>query len=252
MPTPFTHLRFALELKARLQLDVAAILEAEQPAFLLGSIAPDVQTVSGQPRDATHFFHIPRRDARPAHQHLFEQHPALAQPRQMPAPQAAALSGYLTHLLLDEIWVQEIFEPVFGHRQSWGTFSERLYLHNALRSYVDEHDRRYLPLAIAASLHAARPDRWLPFVGDDHLLHWRDLVAEQLTPGQAARTVEVFAERMGADPHALAALLASPEEMQRRVWARLPAEKLDMYYAAGLEQAADLLRAYWANRLAIC
>jgi hypothetical protein len=247
VPTPFTHLRFALELLTAADLPPALseTLRAEQPAFLLGSIAPDVQTVSGQTREATHFFHIPRRDALSAHQHLFEQHPGLAQPRQLPAPQAAAISGYLTHILLDEIWVEAVFEPVFGYHQPWGTLPERLYLHNALRSYVDERDRRYLSNATGASLHAARPKHWLPFVGDDSLLRWRDLVAEQLTPGHAARTVEVFAQRMGADPRALAALLASPEEMHRRVFARLPAGKIDSYYAEGLARGARLLQTYW-------
>ena len=66
------------------------------------------------------------------------------------------------------------------------------------------------------------------------------------TSGQAARTVELFAQWMGADPRALAALLASPEEMGRRVWARLPAEKLDAYYSEGLAQAARLLKTYWS------
>jgi len=247
VPTPFTHLRFALELldAAELPPAIRDVLRAEQPAFLLGSIAPDVQTVTGQPREATHFFYIPRRDAVPAHLHLFEEHPALAQPLRLPAPQAAAISGYLTHLLLDEIWVQEIFEPVFGYHQPWGTLPERLYLHNALRIYVDDRDRRRLPGATAASLHTSRPHHWLPFVTDDVLLHWRDLVAEQLTPGHAARTLEVFAERMGADPRALAALLASPDEMHRRVFVRLPAGKLDTYYTEGLAQGARLLQTYW-------
>jgi len=246
VPTPFTHLRFALSLLADgLPPDVEALLRAEQPAFLLGNIAPDVQAVSGQTREATHFFAIPRQDALPAHQHLFERHPTLAQPRRMPPAQAAALSGYLVHLLLDELWIQDIFEPVFGAYQSWGTLPERLYLHNVLRSYLDAHDRNGLPHATALSLQAAQPRRWLPFVGDDHLVQWRELIAGQLTPGQPARTVEVFAERMGADPQALAALLASPEQMQRLIWARLPTGKLDAYYQDGQAQAARLVAGYW-------
>ena len=246
MPTPFTHLRFALDLLDNgLPPEVAALFRAEQPAYLLGNIAPDVQAVSGQTREATHFFAIPRLDTLPAHEHLFERHPALAQPRLMPAPQAAAVSGYLVHLLLDETWIQKIFEPVFGSAQPWGTFSERLYLHNVLRSYLDARDRDRLPRATAARLRSAQPRQWLPCVGDDDLTHWRDLVADQLAPGQPARTVEVFAERMGADPHDLAALLASPEEMQRRVWTRLPSGTLDTYDLECQAQAARLLADYW-------
>lgn len=247
MPTPFSHLRFAHELLSDAGLPPAMreALQADKPAFLLGSVAPDAQTVSGLAREATHFFYVPRRDKVPAHQHLFAKHPILAHPRRLPPAQAAFLSGYLTHLALDEFWVEEIFEPVFGSRQRWGTLPERLYLHNALRSYVDEHDRRQLPASTAASLRAAKPHGWLPFVGDDTLLHWRDLIAEQLSPGQAGRTVEVFAKRMGADPRRFAALLASPEEMQRRVFAHLPPGKVDRYFPEGVAVCARLLQDYW-------
>ncbi len=248
MPTPFTHLRFAYDLLSGAGLPAALlnVLPTEKPAFLLGNIAPDAQTVSRQSREATHFFYVPPRDKVPAHKHLFAKHPKLARPGELPAPQAAFLSGYLAHLALDELWVDEIFEPFFGSRARWSLLPERLYLHNALRSYLDDRDRRQLPASAAASLRAAKPQSWLPFIGDESLLHWRDLIAEQLAPGNAALTVEVFAQRMGADPGRFAALLASPQDMQRRVFSRLPPGKVEAYYAAGMERCEQLLRSYWS------
>jgi len=228
---------------------VAEALCAEAPAFLLGGIAPDAQTVSGQPREATHFFQVPFQDAIPASRHLFMAYPALAQPQELPPPQAAFLSGYLTHLALDELWVQAVFEPNFGSLAQWGLFIDRLYLHNALRSHLDASDHRRLLLSTAATLRAARPRDFCPFISDQHLLHWRDLIAEQLSPGQAIRTVEVFAERMGADPHTFAALLASPHEMQRRVFARLPDGALEQYYRDGLALCQEVLQRYWSGVL---
>jgi hypothetical protein len=75
------------------------------------------------------------------------------------------------------------------------------------------------------------------------------LIAEQLSPGQAARTVDVFAERMGADPRAFAALVASPEEMQRRVFQRLPDGLLERFYREGLELCESVLQRYWNDTL---
>ncbi len=247
MPTPFSHLRFAYRLLEGADLIPALgqALPAQLPAFLLGNVAPDLQTVSGQARETTHFFSVPARDHTSGEVRLFEQHPALAPAGALPLPQAMFLSGYLAHLVLDEVWIETIFEPCFGAHARWGTLPERLYLHNALRSHIDEQDRRQLPLSTAACLHTAQPQRWLPFAGDATLLHWRDLLAEQLAPGRPARTVEMFAKRMGTDPRALAALLASPEAMQRRVFARLPSGQLERYVAEAQVRCLRVLHAYW-------
>jgi hypothetical protein len=244
MPTPFTHL-----LAAPALLDAAPAaretLAAEWPAFLLGNIAPDVQTVSGQTREATHFFPVPIGDAPPAHAVLFARHPALARAQALPAAQAAFIAGYLAHLAFDQLWITEVFAPVFGPEQTWATFHERLYLHNALRAYVDAVDLAQLPAPTGAALRTARPAAWLPFVADEHLALWRDHVAGQLAPGAASRTVEVFAERLNADPRAFAALVASPAEMEAHVFARVSRERLEDYRAWALAESARLIRDYW-------
>jgi hypothetical protein len=245
MPTPFTHLAVATEILSHPDLAPGAqtALAAELPAFLFGNIAPDVQTVSGQPREATHFFPVPLNGAPPAGRVLLGRHPDLAQPASLPPAQAAFLAGYLAHLVFDQLWISQIFEPVFGPAQDWADFRERLYRHNALRAPLDGEDLRRLLPGTAAQLKAAEPSTWLPFEADPHLRTWRDLVADQLGPG-AGRTVEVFAERMRVDPAAFARLLASPDELQRRVLSRLPAEALSHYRASALQAAAGTINSY--------
>jgi len=251
MPTPFTHLATVAEILTHPALppDAGAGLAAALPAFLLGNIAPDVQTLSGQTREATHFFPVPLEAGPPAATRLLAQHPPLARPQGLPPAQAAFLAGYLAHLVLDERWVAEIFEPVFGPDRPWGSFAERLYLHNVLRAHWDAADLARLPPGLAGHLGAAQPEGWLPFVHDQHLRAWRDLVAGQLGPG-AARTVEVFAERMNADPRVLAGLLASPDEMQRRLFVHLAPGALERYREDAVAAAAQMVAAYWRGDLA--
>lgn len=246
MPTPFTHLATAAELLARPQLAqaVQTALLADLPAFLLGNTAPDVQTISGQPREATHFFSVPLNGAPPAGPQMLAAYPALADRPALPTAQAAFLAGYLAHLVFDQLWVRDIFEPFFGEEPAWGSFRERLYLHNVLRADWDAEDLQKLEPAVAQRLTAAQPRGWLPFVDDRHLTAWRDLIAGQLSRG-AGRTVEVFAQRMRADPLAFAALLASPEEMDRRVFSHLPPGALADYRARALEASVQVIGAYW-------
>jgi hypothetical protein len=119
---------------------VRAQLAQHLPAFRLGHTAPDAQTVSGQPREATHFFTVPMVDPRPAHQAMFARFPELRRPAGLEPAQAAFVTGYLCHLALDQLWISAIFEPVFGPEAAWANFRERLYLHNVLRTYLDQAD----------------------------------------------------------------------------------------------------------------
>src|SRR5687767_6837612 len=123
MPTPFTHLAVAAELLATGALPSS--LSQELPAFLLGNVAPDVQVISGQTREATHFFPVPLAGAPPAEQRLFELHPGLAPLGALPAARRSFMAGYLAHLVFDQLWIRLIFEPVFGPAQTWESFPER-------------------------------------------------------------------------------------------------------------------------------
>jgi hypothetical protein len=246
MPTPFTHLAAAAELLASpaLPSEARAALQADWPAFLFGNTAPDVQTISGQSRAATHFFRVPLRGDPTAGPQLLAHYPSLAVRAALPPAQAAFICGYLAHLVYDQLWVRDLFQPYFGETPAWGTFHERLYLHNVLRAHVDAADLERLTPAVGACLRAAEPAGWLPFVDSHHLRAWRDLIADQLSSG-AGRTVEVFAQRNRVDPQEFAALLASPQQMAARVFSRLPEGALAAYRVRALAASARTISRYW-------
>jgi len=226
VPTPFYHLQVAAALPAALHAPGA------HGAFLFGNTAPDVQTLSGAARSATHFFDMPVASTPRAVHSLLHAHPQLAAPGLAPA-QRAFIAGYLAHLTLDELWLQEIFQPVFGPQADWENFSERLFLHNVLRTYLDQRDRPLLPAGIAALLAAAEPAGWLPFASDAHLCSWRNFLVQQLQPGAAAQTVAVFAERMGRTPQEFEALLQSPAALHARIFSRISVAQLADFQLRG-------------------
>ena len=249
MPTPVQHLVIAEALLAHQNLPdhTRAFLAAWRAEFLFGNVAPDVQTVSGQPRAATHFFNVPLDSSRPAHQIMFEAHTHLSKPGRLPATQAAFLAGYIVHLLLDVMWVRDIFQPIFGPDAAWSTFRDRLFLHNVLRVWCDHRDQASLPGDAGASLSAVHPERWLPFTPDDHLCRWRDELVGQFAPGAAVRTIEVFAVRGKTEPAAFRRVLESEERMNELVFRRLPSAMIDDFYARGLSESCALLDDYLAH-----
>ena len=217
---------------------------------MFGGTAPDVQVVSGQSRTATHFFDLPicPGDIQPWDL-MLAQHPELGQVIQLEAVNTAFLAGYLCHLLADWTWVREIFFPVFGPYSTWGSFHQRLYLHNVLRSYLDLRLLPELDNGMEAWLGAVEPDGWLPFTADRYLATWRDMLTPQLRPGAVAQTVEVFAARQGIPSADYYALLNSEQRMQSEIFSHLSAESIENYRQRLLVESAHLLESYLSPRL---
>jgi len=251
MPTPVQHLVVAdaILMHASLPDSIRAPLRAERAAFLFGSTAPDVQTVSGQTREATHFYSVPLTSQRPAHEVLFAAHPDLARAGGLPGPHAAFMAGYISHLLLDVIWVRDIFEPAFGPKAGWSSFHDRLFLHNVLRAWCDRRDQARLAAGMGNALAAAAPEGWLPFTDDAYLRAWRDLLAEQFAPGAVIRTVEVFAQRGRVQPQAFERVLDSEAHMDAMIFNRIPRAAIDDFYARGLAESCRVIVAYYEGVL---
>jgi len=252
MPTPFYHLSLAEGLLEHPALpeEVRQFLHGSRCVFLFGSTSPDVQVVSGQPRQSTHFFNLPiQAEDLPAWEQLLLDYPLLADAEHIPATQAIFMAGYLCHLQADWLWVKEIFAPVFGPYCSWGTFSERIFLHNVLRAYLDECILPGLHTAMDVCLSRVEPEGWLPFVGDVYLCKWRDFLFPQLEPGATSQTVEVFSSRQGVSRPEFKALLASEERMQAEVFNHLPLRHVQSYHQRVLDQNSQLLSKYLAFTL---
>jgi len=224
---------------------VRSLLAKQRGEFLFGNTAPDVQVISGQTRQSTHFFDLPiRKELPPPWEAFFANYPFFAQPGSLSSGQAAFLAGYLCHLQADWLWIREIFGPVFGLKSHWSNFSHRLYLHNVLRAYLDRQILPGLNGDVGASLGLVAVKNWLPFVIDDHLQQWRDFLAGQLHPGAYVKTIDVFATRQGLSPQAYHQLLSSEERMDQEVFSRLPRQALVAYRQQLEEENLRLLRNY--------
>jgi hypothetical protein len=248
VPTPFYHIRVAEDLLRHPSLDdhIRQALDTRRCIFLFGNTAPDVQVISHQPREDTHFFTLPFvQGASPAWELFLEKYGDLSDPWQMPLDHAAFIAGYLCHLQADWYWVKDIFDPIFGPSSQWGTFWHRLYLHNVLRTYLDYQVLDALSNNAGYCLDEVRPDNWLPFVEDRHLVEWRDEIFEQLQPGAVSHTVEVFAGRQGIDPEEYYRLLNSEDAMEADVFSHVSRQDLDRYRRNLLVENLRLLEIYF-------
>lgn len=244
MPTPFYHLNLAESLLAsnRLPNFVSNLLRIYRSAFLFGNIAPDVQSLSGQAREETHFFTVP---ATPGTLMPWDEvltiYPSLAMIRYISSEQAIFWAGYLCHLQADWYWVQDIYWPLFGPDGVGGTLSERIYFHNIFRAYLDEQILPNLPADTGLCLASVQPNSWVPFVEDGVMNRWQIYLAEQLKPGGVVQTVNVFAERAGISPMEFRSILENQSEMENQILRYLPPNRLTRYREQIEEESCKLL-----------
>lgn len=247
MPTPFYHLNIAQEVIERQDIPTPIInfVCCYWGEFLLGNVAPDVQVISGQTRQSTHFFDLPLKNNREKPWSvMLAKYPQLRYGRRLSSELAAFIAGYLCHLKADWLWVRTIFIPVFGLKSGWESVPQRLYLHNVLRAYIDQRTLRELNHDLGNHLLQSVPDQWLPFIKETDLCEWRDFLAGQLQPGGKISTVEVFAKRQGIAPEEYYRMIDSEETMEREIFSHLPRQSLDEYHDQILIESQKTLIKY--------
>lgn len=253
MPTPFYHLSIASEIANHQQLNpgIMRLIQENLGAFYLGNTAPDVQVLSGQKRSVTHFFHVPIAPyAKVPWESIFTAYPGIREAEFLSDTEAVFVSGYLCHLQADWIWVSEIFEPVFGIRQKWATFSQRLYWHNILRAYLDLEVLADLNVGKILEYGSIELQNWLPFIQDRDLASWWYFLCEQLEPGKPIKTIDVFAARQGIDVLEFQSMLESEDILAENIFVHISMEQLNGYRRRLVDSNLGILMEYLGPRIA--
>lgn len=248
MPTPFYHLALAHDILSdpRLPPAVGTLLHDNLGAFLYGNTAPDVQTLSKQSREATHFFSVPFGDDHRAWGAMFARYPRLGNAGQLSPAHAAFMAGYCAHLLLDQMWIVEVFPRFITDLTGENRF-QRFFWHNVLRIQLDRAAWALLTPATGAAIGAAPVADWLPFEQQTFVVQWRDFLAEQFLPGARIRTVEIFAERMRVRPDEFEQALADTEGIRAQLHPLWPPDAQTRFRERAITHTVALCAAYVAG-----
>lgn len=244
MPTPFMHLAFAQGTLTDPSLAPwNALIREQWGPFLLGNIAPDARISSGIRRADTHFFEYEPVIPVSAMQAMLTQYPVLASSQIEDDARRAFLAGYVAHLAMDEVWCTDVLFPYFTNLWD-GNFTSFQMLHMIL-AWMDEQDYRRLPAAEQyPALATAQPEAWLPFVPDKALIDWRDLVAEQLSPGGHSRTTEILGQRIRMNAAEMDEFIHSEQAMNDYLWRNVPRSAVAAAEHAMTDRARSYIRGY--------
>lgn len=222
---------------------LASLLGGHWPAFLLGTVAPDVHSLAGIPRQATHFYTMPPAADVDAGNLMLARYPQLARDRCHSPDQAVFVAGYQVHLLVDLAWFREVLVPLFVQPPGLGDVEDRILLHNLTLIVLDQRSRASLPAEAAVTLAAAEPRAWLPFIDDADLVAWRDELAAQLL-NDASETVTIYAKRMSIPANVLRKNVNDVQWIQSNLLALVPLNVIEAQLETAVDRSLALVKSY--------
>jgi hypothetical protein len=255
MPTPFMHLQLSEEMRTlashRLEFDthLQKVLVEQWPAFYLGSVAPDFETICGLQRKETHFYTMPPKSKQAAQRHMLSLYPQIYPGQSLKPDQALFIAAYLTHLQLDLIWHFDVVLPYFINNSVFEDRHQTYFLHLTFLTYLDNLAFQSLPSSSADVLAVAEYNHWLPFAEKEQVNAWRAFLLEQMAPGKITQTRHIFAGRLGMTEREFSAKLGDPDWMKEELFSRIPLEKIQRRLLESVPESLDLIEAYWYGRL---
>lgn len=245
MPPICWHVATAREALTRLGCDD---LEDEIGCYLLGSTAPDIRIMTGRPREETHFFDLKQDHEISGIPRLFETYPHL--PRLTGRPRAF-VSGYLTHLAVDETWIDEVYRPYFGSGSGLGGGLEADLMDRLLQFHMDRGERmdRDRFKAFYDYIFAADPGEEVGFIDPPTLTRWREVVTrilDQEPTWEAFRTITMrrFGVDGSANPEQVRAFFESIPEALDRTLSHVTLERVEAFREDAVGRSLSVIKAY--------
>lgn len=177
MPPLGLHTVLAKEVADRLR---HRVLDRERGNLYLGSTAPDIRILTRWERERTHFFDLNNFQEQNGVAGLFRAYPHLARPAELNDPTIAFIVGYITHLVMDETWINSVYRPCFGERSPLGGGLRANIMDRALQFSLDRERRSDRELMAHVLDAMARCDLSLriDFIDADTLRRWREVIVD--------------------------------------------------------------------------
>lgn len=158
----------------------ASVLDEQRGALYLGATAPDIRVLTRWARERTHFFDLNEFEEQSGVAALFESNPKLANPAGLNDQTASFVAGYITHLVMDEMWITSIYRPFFGERSELGGSVRANVMDRALQFSMDSDCRndRDVMLHIMNEVATSDLELEIDFIDLDTLRQWHGFVVK--------------------------------------------------------------------------
>jgi hypothetical protein len=239
---------------AKLLADVLSLadIDADRGAYYLGATAPDIRAVTRWDRERTHFFALNDFGHQDSIRSMFEAYPDLADRANVSPGTASFLAGYLTHLVLDEGWISEVYRPLFGERSPLAG-SERANVMDRVIQFEMDRSRREDRETIdtmAADIAATALEITVGFIDIETLQRWREVNLDFLrAPPTWDRFRNVASRHLNAygvsDPERLESFMAEVPSLLQETIDHVGWERVQAYLDSAMVRARKEVRSYF-------
>jgi hypothetical protein len=248
MPPITFHMVVATNVAEQVEADS---LSRADGAYLLGSTTPDIRVLTRGDRRDTHFFDLDDHEEQDSVGRFFDAHQHLARADRVGADTRSFVCGYLTHLVLDELYITRIYRPYFLKHEALGgkvraNVMDRLLQFGLDREFGDEPavvDN--LVTALAFSVESIE----CGFIDHDTLERWRqvtlDIAARDMDWERARQMISRHLERSGiSEPGELEAFLDSLPDLEDETIAHVTDAEINGFVERSTEAAARMVTRY--------
>jgi hypothetical protein len=226
-------------------------LDADPGSLYLGSTAPDIHILMRWERERTHFFDLQDLGEQSAVAAMFEAYPALACPAELSPPTVAFVCGYISHLVMDEIWINDVYRPFFSRSSPLADDRRADIMDRALQYELDRQARadRQAMSHIVEELARSALDLEVGFIDGDALGQWRALMVEALNHPPDWERFRFFGGRAlkatGIDtPEAFAAFVKMLPDLVAEATDYLSRERLEAFLEKSIDQGRGAVKEY--------
>jgi hypothetical protein len=247
VPSLGSHLASAYGLADRLG---HPYIDADRGSYYMGSTAPDIRVLLRVDRRLTHFFELDDFERQDSVARMFEEHPQLRDAAGLNESTRAFIAGYVTHLLMDEHYIQSVYRRFFGERSPLGGDLRANILDRALQY---EMNRRELEddaalTEIRSAIDVTEAAIAVGFIEERLWPEWRDftrgITYQRPDWDRFPRVMQIHLRRGGFSEEEIEEVAQNPGGLIQESLSHVTEDEVTRYLEEATELAAERLREY--------
>lgn len=195
MPNLPTHIHFALKALDEVSVNIGSDVAEYLPVYLIGATAPDIRVITKKDRSLYHFVQLDFKTLGDGVKNLRRKYPYWKDLSGCDIQTRAFMAGYVSHLILDETWITNVFRPFFAGPGFFESESEGLIMDRAVQLELDRSNWE----SVNSTLDFIRNvdiSLEIDFFPTDSLNEWRDWVVGLLDNGFTWDRLRFMAQRI--------------------------------------------------------
>ncbi|SVD96122.1 uncharacterized protein METZ01_LOCUS448976, partial [marine metagenome] len=190
MPNLPTHLYIAQSAKNYIS---DPLINKYESFYLLGATAPDIKTLSKISREQSHFVELNCfNNIGDGAQRLLEKHPTI---KQVSGVHKAFWAGYISHLILDETWIIQMYRTKFAQNIDPANSNYLQVMDRAAQLHLDKisyaHNNNWVEL-----LQPINYNLQISFIPNANLNDWKEFLISHINNGFNWERIKFMAKRI--------------------------------------------------------